>query len=185
MRRVIALVFALVMVINITASFAQNKRENRRFMHEFALYVKDRIDHEREIRQSLRRFLERKRGVLKDGFGMHPEILPEMFRETGVERTNCISGRYYDTLLTSLNNEERHAFYDLAYRLSYWVMMMAVEESVVMSVYKPDQPLSLRRKSDIPEFIVEDLKREVRPYLKEKSGKGEGGLGFDNMTCTD
>jgi hypothetical protein len=183
MGRVLVLVLAAVMVVGATASFAQNKRENRRFMHEFALYVQDRIDHERQIRETLKKFLEKNQGVLKEGLGKHPELLPEMYAETGIERINCISGRYYDELLAGLNNEERHAFYGLAEKLSYWVFEMAVEEGAIMRVFKPYPPLSFRRKTDIPEFIVEDMKREVWPYLKERPEKREGGLGFDNMTC--
>jgi hypothetical protein len=185
MGRVIALTLVAVLVIGVTVSFADNKRENRRFMHGFAVYAQGRIDHEQQIRETLRGFLEKNRGALKEGFAKHPEVLPEMYSETGIERINCISGRYYDTLLAGLNNEERHAFYGLAQKLSYWVLMMAIEEADRMKVYKPYPPLSFRRKTEIPEFIVEDLKREVWPYLQLSPVNGEGGLGFDDMTCDD
>jgi len=172
-------------VLLLPASFAaaENKRQNRLFMREFALFVQDKLDREQRTKDMAKALISENRVKVKDGFGIHPELIVALLRETGIERLNCISGRYYETLLSGLNNEERHAFYGIAEELNWWLVMTAEEEADEMGVKKVSPPFSFRRRLDVPYYIKQDITDALRPYLEERPGPDEKGLEFNGLEC--
>ena len=173
----------MLLLLSLTGrAFADGKVENRRFMRELALFVQDRLDHEQEVRGGIRAFIGKNRDKVKEGFGKHPELMPELSRTAGVEKLNCVSGRYFEELQQRLNNEERHLFQDCAHQLPHWALMAAVEEADKMGVKKTSPPLSYRMRGDIPYYIAMDLRAALEPYLAQGADKEEG-FSFDGLAC--
>ena len=184
MKKILAIVYISAFLFLPALSHAQGKIEHPKFMKEYSGYVVDRLNHEAEIRGALRKYMEEHRAQLSEGFGMHPELMPDMFRLAGAERLNCISGKYYEKFQLELNNEERHTFYETAQEFAWWVVCLAEEEADTMNVRKMNPPASFRQHGDNPLYIKQDLKDGLSTYTIENTS-GDKGLSFTGLQCDD
>ncbi len=188
MKKITGIIFVLSVLFFPALSNAQGGTiEHPLFMREYSAYVIGRLGREAKIRAALGKYILQNREKFAEGIGHHPGLLPGMFMLAGAERLNCVSGKYYRKLLTGLNNEERHTFYNTAEEYSWWVICIAGEEADTMNVKKMSPPIAFRQPDDTPDFIKAILKSELSPYLKEKEGKPSGGkeLSFTGLKCDD
>jgi len=163
-------------------AFAEGARENRQFTKEFALFVQDRLNNEAKIRADIRAFILKHKDKIKDNFGKHPELIPEMYEVAGVERVNCIQGKYWDEFTLKLNNEERHFFYETAQKLDWWVMMIAVEEADRMGVFKRSPPIAFRLLTDVPFYIALSMRSDIKPFLEAEPLPGDT-YSYNKLNC--
>ena len=184
-RKVWAVSAVLVAVLLLSGTaFAGEKTTNPVFMKEFAGFVKDRIESEPRIRVILRDYINKNKEKIREGFGLHPELIPGMYEAAGVEKLNCVQGRYADVLNEKLNNEERLLFYDVAHKVDWWVMNVALEEAVKGGVFNPQQPLAYRMPMDVPYFVAVSISKAILPYIDKKSVTSAPGVfGFNSLDC--
>jgi hypothetical protein len=183
-KKIVSIIFISALLFLPALSHAQGKIEHPKFMKEYSNYVIDRLNHEAETRAALRKYIEEHKAQISEGYGMHPELMPDIFGIAGAERLNCISGKYYEKFLTELNNEERHTFYETAQEFSWWVVCLAEEEADNMNVRKMNPPISFRQHGDNPFYIKQDLKDELSSYTKVDTS-GDKGLSFTGLQCDD
>lgn len=175
-------VVAGVFFFMLQPAFAEGARENRLFTKEFALFVQDRLNNETKIRADIRAFIAKNKGKVKENFGKHPELIPEMFEAAGVGRVNCIQGRYWDEFTLKLNNEERHFFYENAQKLDWWVMMIAVEEADSMGVFKRSPPIQFRLLTDVPFYVALSMRSDIKPFLEAEPLPGDT-YSYNKLNC--
>jgi len=170
-------------LINPGPSFAQ-EIDHARFMGEFAQFVQGRLAAERDIREKLDKLIDENRKAVSEDFGMHPELMPKIYAVAGIEKLECLSGRYFITFQKDLTNEERMAFYETKHSMDRWVFNLALEEAVKLKVLEPSPPLNYRFKDDVPYTLAETMRLATKPYLGMKPGKEAGkGYGFDDIEC--
>ncbi len=163
-------------------AFAGEARENKLFTKEFALFVQDRLNNEVKIRTDIRAFILKHKDKLKDNFGKHPELIPAMYEAAGIERVNCIQGKYWDEFTQKLNNEERHFFYETAQKLDWWVMMIAVEEADQTGVYKRSPPIQFRLLTDVPFYIGLTMRDDIKRFL-EAEPQPDDTYSYNKLKC--
>jgi hypothetical protein len=174
---------AVLLAVSVSAQ-AEAYHENKLFMKEYATYAVGLLDREPEVRAAIRENIEANRELLKNGFGKHPEIIFNLERMAGLDRVNCISGKYYARFEEELSNEERHAFYDTAHGLTWWIMQIAAEEADRSGIYKPSPPLTFRLRDDVPAYIAEGIRMELRGYLlNDLTTEDRKGLSFKALPC--
>jgi hypothetical protein len=179
-----ALLCAVVLLAASNSAQAAAYHENKLFMKEYAIYAVGLLDREPEVREAVRGNIEANRELLKNGFGKHPEVIFNLELMAGLDRVNCISGKYYDRFMEELSNEERHAFYNTAHGLTSWILQIAVEEADRSGVYKPSPPLTFRQRSDVPAYIAEGIRMELRGYLlNDLTTEDRRGLSFKALPC--
>ena len=163
-------------------AFAEGARENRLFTKEFALFVQDRLNNETKIRADIRAFILKNKSKYKENFGKHPELVPAMYEVAGIERVNCMQGKYWDEFTLKLNNEERHFFYETAQKLDWWVMMIAVEEADRMGVFKKSPPIAFRLLTDVPFYIALSMRSDIKPFLEAEPLPGDT-YSYNKLNC--
>ncbi len=160
------------------------KVQNRLFMKQFAGFVIGKLDSEASVRAEIREYLEKNKALVREGFGRHPDLVVGLYEKFGLDRMNCIEGRYYDELNSDLNNEERHIFYDNARRLDWWVLMIAVEEADALGIRKVSPPLNFRLPTDVPYLIAKTVREELAPFAAtELSQEDKKGMSYDALSC--
>jgi len=160
-----------------SASFA-GEINGKKFMCEFAGFVRGRLADEANIRRKLSVIVQKHKDELKDGLGIHPELFPEMFEAAGVDRMNCIMGRHYEALARELDEKDKHAFYDASEKLDRWVLMLAEEEAYRQKV----MPMpGFRDIGNIPSYISGEIIKEMQPYPAQKCEAG--GKGFTELSA--
>jgi len=175
-------VVAGVFFFMLQPAFAEGARENRQFTKEFALFVQDRLNNETKIRADIGAFIVKNKGKFKENFGKHPELIPAMYEVAGIERVNCMQGRYWDEFTLKLNNEERHFFYETAQKLDWWVMMIAVEEADRLGVFKRSPPIQFRLLTDVPFYIALSMRKDIEPFLEAEPLPGDT-YSYNKLKC--
>jgi hypothetical protein len=177
-------VFVALLVSSAMPAHAVEVKENPLFMKEFAVFVKGTLDREKEIRSRLDGLVVANKIKVREDFGLHPELVPDIMKAAGLERLLCATGRNYDELVDKLNREEAALFYQTSQQLTYWALMMAVEEAAKLSILRPSPPMSYRPQDQVPWFMALKMKKAIEPYLGLKiNPQSTGGLSFDSLLC--
>ena len=159
-------------------------KENPLFMKEYALFVQRTLDSEAAARVKMTAFVTANKAMVREGFGLRPELVPGVLKEAGVDRLVCAIGANYDLLVEKLNREEAAVFYDTSQQLEYWALGLAVEEADRHGILKASPPLNVRPESEVPWFIAIKLRKQVGAYSGLKPGpKDTDALSFDKLLC--
>jgi hypothetical protein len=159
-------------------------KESLLFMKEYAAFVQRTLDREPATREKLLAYVTANKAKVREGFGLHPELVPGVLEAAGLERLACVTGRNYDELVEKLNREEAAVYYDTAQQLEYWALGLAVEEAAIHGIVKASPPLNVRPEDEVPLLIGIKVKKRVAPYSGLKLGPKEmKGLSFDKLPC--